>query len=79
MHGLRETTSKEDTHMRKIGELNTAKVHFVIYHNEKTNKNPYKIYKKWYDNGWHRSLLESYQDLYSCVLYIKDYLNRNYQ
>ena len=60
--------------MKKIGELNTGKTCFVIYHDEKQEMNPYRIYTKWYSNGWHRNLLAQYADLYSCVLYIKDYL-----
>jgi hypothetical protein len=65
--------------MRKIGELETKKVHFVIYHDENRKVNPYRIYSKWYNNGWHKSLLEQYEDLFSCVLYIEDYVHRNYQ
>lgn len=65
--------------MKKIGELRTKEVHFVIYHDEKAKYNPHKIYKKWYDKGWHKTLLEAYEDLYSCVLYIEDYVKRHYQ
>lgn len=65
--------------MKKIGELITKKVHFVIYHDEKRQTNPYRIYSKWYKDGWHKSLLNEYQDLFSCVLYIEDYVRRNYQ
>ena len=65
--------------MRKIGELNTEKVHFVIYHDEKRKVNPYRVYSKWYNQGWHKSLLAEYGDLYSCILYIEDYVHRNHQ
>ena len=65
--------------MRKIGELNTKKVHFVIYHDENTKCNPYRIYSKWYNNGWHKSLLAKYEDLLSCIHYIEFYVRNNYQ
>lgn len=63
--------------MKKIGELETKKVHFVIYHDENRKENPYRIYSKWYGDGWHKSLLAKYADLCSCVLFIKDYVGRN--
>lgn len=56
--------------MNKIGELRTKDNHFVIYRDSNKEINPYSIYNKWYDNGWHKRLLVRYQDLYSCVLYI---------
>lgn len=65
--------------MRKIGELETKKVHFVIYHDENRKVNPYRIYSKWYRDGWHKSLLAEYGNLHSCILFIEDYVHRNYQ
>lgn len=65
--------------MKKVGELITKEAHFVIYYNEETKKNPYKIYNKWYEHGWHKTKLEEYEDLFSCVLYIEDHVHRHYQ
>lgn len=65
--------------MKKVGELNTKKVHFVIYHDDERKCNPYRVYSKWYKDGWHKSLLASYEDLLSCVLFIENYVRRNYQ
>jgi hypothetical protein len=65
--------------MKKVGELNTKKVHFVIYHDESRKFNPYRIYSKWYSDGWHKSLLAEYEDMYSCVIFIENYVRRNYQ
>ena len=63
--------------MRKIGELNTGKIHFVIYHDEKDNINPYKVYRKYFENGWHKKLEVKYGNLHSCLLYIEDYIIRH--
>ena len=66
--------------MAKVGELKTKETHFVIYRNAKAKCNPFKIYRVWYEKEKkHKELLESYEDLYSCVLYIKDYVKTNYQ
>lgn len=60
--------------MKKVGELITKEAHFVIYYNEETKYNPYKIYNKWFRNGWHKTKLNEYTDLASCVHYIYDYM-----
>lgn len=65
--------------MTKIGELRTKDVHFVVYYDTNKTTNPYYIFNKWYEHGWHKKLMIRYQDLYSCVLYIEDYIHRNYQ
>ena len=60
--------------MRKIGELKTNTTTLVIYKNDEARCNPYRIYRKWYEGGWHRELLEQYEDLASCTFYISDYV-----
>ena len=60
--------------MHKIGELNTIHGTFEIKYDEKDRCNPYKLYAKWYDGGYHRKLLVKYGDLYSCTLAIADYI-----
>lgn len=58
--------------MKKIGELNALAGHFIICYDE-ADRNHYKIYHKWYNNGWHRKLIEKYADLYSCTQRISNY------
>lgn len=64
--------------MKKVGEVITKKVHFVIYHDESKEK-AYRLYSKWYNQGWHKSLLTDSDNLYTCILFIEDYVQRNYQ
>lgn len=63
--------------MKKIGELNTTSIHFVIYYDERDKYNHYKIYKKYWDNGWHRKLLDKYADLYSVTWLINEYVSKH--
>lgn len=58
--------------MRKIGELMTDTAHFVIYHDDNRRCNPYRIYHKWYNCGWHRKLIAEFADLISCTFFIND-------
>lgn len=61
--------------MKKIGELNALAGTFVIYYDE-TDHNHYKLYKKWFNKGWHRKLIKKYADLASCTWWIHDYINQ---
>lgn len=63
--------------MKKIGELNALKGHFVLYYDSNEAHNHYKIYLKWYDTGWHRKLIEKYADLFSCTMWISNYIAKN--
>lgn len=62
--------------MIKIGQIRVGNVCFEIKHDEKDESNPYKLYRKWYENGWHRSLLAKYTNLYGCTDAINDYARR---
>lgn len=64
--------------MKKIGELSTRSALFVLYYDEKDrHHNHYKLYQRWYSQGWHRKLIEAYGDLYSCTIWINDYVSRH--
>ena len=65
--------------MTKVGELRTKKAHFVIYNDESDQVAPFKVYRKWYDSGWHRKLEDSGATLYKCLLFLEDYVLKNYQ
>jgi len=62
--------------MKKIGELNALAGTFVIYYDE-ADRNHYRLYKKWYNKGWHRQLIVKYADLSSCTYWIHDYINQH--
>lgn len=60
--------------MKKIGELHTKAAYFVLYYDESAKYNPYRLYQKWYDAGWHKKLIEKYADLYSCTIWINNFV-----
>lgn len=63
--------------MRKIGELKTKQVYFVLYYDEKAKVNPFRIYRKYWNCGWKKQLLEKYGDLYSCTIFINDFVSKH--
>lgn len=63
--------------MKKIGELNALAGSFLIYYDSTEAHNHYKIYNKWYNNGWHKMLVEKYADLFSCTAWINDFISRH--
>ena len=44
--------------------------HYVCIYNSTTNRNPYKLYRKWYDRGWHRKKVVEYQDFQSILWHL---------
>lgn len=62
--------------MKKIGELNALAGLFVLYYDPE-DRNHYKLYKKWYDKGWHKKLIEKYANLSSCTDYIANFIYRH--
>lgn len=63
--------------MKKIGELNALAGSFIICYDEKEAHNHYKIYHKWYNQGWHKMLVEKYGDLYSCSCWIHNWISQH--
>ena len=62
--------------MKKIGELNALAGLFVLYYDAEDRKH-YKIYKKWYQIGWHRELIGKFNDLFGCTLWIARFIQKN--
>lgn len=62
--------------MKKIGELMTKTRWFVIYYDE-GNDLPYRLYHKWYDTTWHRTLIDKFYSLSGCTDWIATYIRRN--
>lgn len=62
--------------MKKIGELNALAGHFIVCYDE-ADRNHYKIYHKWYNQGWHKMLVEKYGDLYSCTIWINEFIKQH--
>lgn len=59
--------------MNKIGELNAKAATFVIYY-DREDTNPYKVYWKYYENGYHRKLVVKYADLHGCTAWISNFI-----
>lgn len=60
--------------MKKIGELNTNHGTFEIKYDEQDRYNPYKLYAKWYDGGYHRRLLAKFCHLHGCIDIINNFV-----
>lgn len=61
---------------RKIFECTYEGHHIIIeFHEGKTN--PYRIYRKWYNMGWHKKMLQKYANFDSCLYHISDYYREN--
>lgn len=43
---------------------------YVCIYDSRTDRNPYKLYKKWYDKGWHRKKEVEYQDFESVLWHL---------
>lgn len=62
--------------MKKILECNYDGCRITVeFHEGKTN--PYRIYRKWWDMGWHRKQIEKYGDFNSCLCFVADYYKQN--
>ena len=61
--------------MRKIGEIR-SNITFIIKIEDEDKQTPYRVYRRWYDNGWHEKLVDKYRNMYCCILYIEDRIAR---
>ena len=60
--------------MYKIGMLHPQGTYFDIYYDDKAKNNPYRVYRRYWDRGWHKRLLAKYGNLSSCTAYIHTYV-----
>lgn len=58
---------------RKIAEVCEKGVRLVMMHDEKDKCNPYKIYRKWWNQGWHKKQLNKYGDFLSAWQFMHEY------
>jgi len=54
---------------RKVMEMDFNNTIYVCVHNS-TSRNPYKLYEKWFDRGWHRRKITEYADFDSVLFYL---------
>ena len=55
---------------RKVLEINEDGIHVVCIKTEADKVNPYKLYKVWWDQGWHRKELTRYGEFKSVLWHI---------
>ena len=63
--------------MRKIGMLNAKHKLFEVFYDDKADVNPYRLYEKHWNCGWHKKQLARYGNLSSCMAYIYTYVLNN--
>lgn len=44
--------------------------HYVVIYNSSLTVNPYILYRKWYNMGWHRKKVAQYGNLDSCLFHL---------
>ena len=59
--------------MRKIMEISNSRCTLKAYH-DPGKLNPYKVYRVYYDRGWHKRKLNEYADFNSILCFIKEYM-----
>ncbi len=45
-------------------------IRYVCIYDSTAKRNPYKLYRKWYDMGWHRKKETEYDDFQSVLWHI---------
>ena len=58
---------------RKIAEICEKGVRLVMIHDEKDKYNPYKVYRKWWETGWHKKQLSKWGDFLSAWQFMYEY------
>lgn len=49
----------------KIMEVMIKDYRYLVVKDNRSKSNPYKVYRKWWDGGWHRKKITEYADLES--------------
>lgn len=62
---------------RKIIEIHERGINILVKRIDR-KYNPYVIYNKWYDYGWHQKKLTEFADLPSVMCFLKDYTFEHY-
>lgn len=57
---------------KKVMEIWDNAIHYVVIKHLDTNRNPYKVYRLYYESGWHRIKINEFQDLLSCQYFLID-------
>lgn len=55
---------------RKVMELQYNGAWYICILDMTTQHNPYKLYRKWWDGGWHRRKIVEYGDMDSVLFHL---------
>ena len=56
----------------KVLDIQENGVHLICIRDDKAKVNPYRLYKVWYDEGWHRKQEVRYADFLSIMHHIHE-------
>lgn len=51
--------------------------HYIIIEYHYGKANPFRIYRKYWKDGWHKTLVEYYADFNSCLCFVDSYFREN--
>lgn len=65
---------RKDSNMRtkKVLELNDNGIIIECVKDYTQAYNPYRVYRKWWDGGWHRKQMERYSNIESVLCWAAD-------
>lgn len=62
---------------RKVLDINVEGVNFICIYAAHADRNKYRLFKRWFENGrWHRRKVEYYGNFVSVLCWLKDYAFR---
>ena len=61
-----------DKKTRKVLSINENGQHLECIKNNCDTINPYRLYKVWWDGGWHRKLIDKFDDIQSVICEVYD-------
>lgn len=57
---------------RKVLEINEGQIHLECIKDCDTTRNPFRLYRKWWDGGWHRKQIVRYGNFESVMWHIHE-------
>lgn len=60
---------------RKVMEINEGRYIIECIKDDSVKFNPYRVYQKWYNAGWHRKQIEKYANFESVIYFLVDFMH----
>ena len=57
---------------RKVLEIHEGNIYLECIKDDAAKTNPFRLYRKWWDGGWHRKQIEKYGNFESIIYHIHD-------